>query len=91
MTLHRSIEYVMHEIHNELHRAKAKHPGDFHNAHEAHSVVREEFDELWDEVKLDGGGRGHAAYTEAVQLAAMAIRYATEVCVIGAPDERVRP
>lgn len=64
----------------EINRAKRKHPGDFRSAHEGISVLREEFEELWDEVKRDGGGRDRAAMTEAIQVAAMAVRYATELC-----------
>lgn len=42
--------------------------------HEGISVIREEFEELWEEVKNDEGQSG-AARKEAVQLAAMAVRY----------------
>ena len=49
-----------------------------HSPHEGHAVIREEFDELWDEVKR----KQHdyvAMEKEAVQLGAMVIRFLTEV------------
>ncbi len=52
--------------------------GDMQSPHEGVSVVREEFEELWDEVKAHKGGRnrmGIKGRTEAVQVAAMAIRF----------------
>ena len=52
------------------------------SAHEGHSVIREEFDELWDEVKRNPVHPA-AMEKEAVQLGAMVIRFLTEV--IGAP------
>jgi len=53
--------------------------------HEGHAVIREEFDELWDEVKRRE--QDHVAMEkEAVQLGAMVIRFLTEV--IGAPPPR---
>lgn len=75
-------------VDQEIARAKTKHPGDFHNAHEAYAVLLEEVDELWDEVKKNPKKMLPAEqlmwrqkkYTEAIQVAAMAIRFAVEVC-----------
>ena len=50
----------------------------FNSAHEAHAVVREEFEELWDEVKRREVHYG-AMEREAVQLGAMVVRFLTEV------------
>lgn len=47
--------------------------------HEGWAVIREELDELWDEVRADRG-RTDSARREAIQIAAMAIRYVVEVC-----------
>lgn len=49
--------------------------------HEGIAVIREEYRELRDEVE-GNTGRTPAAYTEAVQLAAMAVRYASELCEV---------
>ena len=48
------------------------HFGSFHNSHEGYAVLKEEVDELWDEVK---GNRITRAKKEAIQVAAMAIRF----------------
>lgn len=79
----------------EIVRARALHPGDFHNIHEGHSVVEEEYDEFWDAVKLNPKKIEVSDYgdllaaqkarhkrmmrEEAIQLAAMAIRFAAEL------------
>lgn len=53
----------------------------FNSAHEAHAVLAEEVDELWAHVKTNQKKRDLAAMRkEAVQVAAMAIRFAAEVC-----------
>lgn len=50
-----------------------------HSPHEGHAVIREEFDELWKHV-MEDTGRGPAAREEAIQLAAMSLRYALDCC-----------
>jgi hypothetical protein len=59
----------------------------FNSAHEGHSVLREEVEELWDEVKAD---RGYAdrARVEARQGAAMAIRYMVDLCPLAKGGDR---
>jgi hypothetical protein len=47
-----------------------------HSAHEAYGVIREEFEEWWDEVKGDSALR---AVHELAQLAAMCQRAAEDV------------
>lgn len=60
----------------EVTRAVAKH-GIFASAHEGCSVILEEIDELWDEVKA----RNHlAAIDELIQVGAMGIKYAAGLC-----------
>lgn len=54
------------------------------SAHEAYAVLLEEVDELWDHVKTKQPRRDLTGMRkEAVQVAAMALRFAAEVC-----DER---
>lgn len=64
------------KIRVEYERAAARY-GPFHSGHEGYAVIREELDELWDEVKsTDGLGR---ACEEAVQVAAMALRFLVDL------------
>jgi NTP pyrophosphatase (non-canonical NTP hydrolase) len=58
-------------VHGELRRAYGKFPKPQNSLHEGYAVLLEEVDELWDEIKKDDGSR---ARTEAVQVAAMAVR-----------------
>lgn len=51
----------------------------------AYSRIRQKVANLWREVKRDGGGRGPEARAEAIQVAAMAIRYVLDN--IDAPAE----
>lgn len=68
------------ELHDEVLRALRLHPRSFNSPHEGWAVIREELDELWDEVRRKGGGRGPEARKEAIQVAAMGIRYALDLC-----------
>lgn len=53
----------------------------FNSAHEGFAILKEEVDELWDQVKLNQTKRDpYAMCKEALQVAAMAIRFAAEVC-----------
>lgn len=65
-------------LREELLRAMTKH-APMHSAHEGHSVIREELDELWDHVKVDTGHTAEAR-KEAMQVAAMGLRYALDIC-----------
>ena len=56
----------------ELVRATGKF-GAFNSYHEGYAVILEELDELWDEIK--GGQRPAELRAEAIQVAAMAIRF----------------
>jgi hypothetical protein len=60
---------------DELRRAMSKF-GPFASAHEGYAVLLEELDELWWEVKHGTPAR---AREEAVQVAAMALRYRVDV------------
>lgn len=57
----------------EFERAHSRFPP-FNSPHEGWAVIREELDELWDEIKADRG-REESAIKEAQQVAAMALRY----------------
>lgn len=72
-------EHACQKVLAEIRRAKLKHGADFHGAHEGYAIMLEEVDELWEEVKKQAGGRDLAAHKEAMQVAAMAIRYMVEV------------
>ena len=51
------------------------------SAHEGYAVLLEEVDELWAHVRLNQGRRDIVAMrNEAIQVAAMAIRFAVDVC-----------
>jgi len=64
------------KIRIEYERAAARH-GAFNSGHEGYAVIREELDELWEEVtSTDGLGR---ACEEAVQVAAMALRFLVDL------------
>jgi hypothetical protein len=63
------------EVLEELEKATLKH-GPMKSAHEGYAVIKEEVDELWDAVKKDDTEH---AKREAVQVAAMAMRFLLDV------------
>jgi len=70
---------VSREVEIELANARAQHPGLFNSAHEGFAVLKEEVDELWEEIK-DRNRDMAAMRAEAIQVAAMAIRFVEDVC-----------
>lgn len=68
----------------ELDKARSKF-ADFNSSHEGWAVIYEEVDELWREVQSKGRTR-ESMRGEAVQIAAMAIRFIEDVC-----DRDTRP
>ena len=60
---------IVQEVLAELDSATAKF-GAFCSSHEGYAILKEEVDELWDEIKAN---RPNRAREEAVQVAAMAI------------------
>lgn len=71
---------VMNRISSEVERATSKYPK-MNSAHEGFAVLLEEVDELWDHVKMKETKRDlEAMKTEAIQCAAMCVRFATECC-----------
>ena len=59
----------------ELNKATTKY-GPFHSTHEGYAVIKEELEELWDEVKVNNKEK---ARLEAIQVAAMAIRFIMDI------------
>ena len=72
----RHVDDIVKEVCLELGRATAKY-GPFHSAHEGHSIILEELDGLWDDIKLNAPLANQRK--EAIQVAAMAIRYILDV------------
>lgn len=59
--------------------------GPFASPHEAHSVIREELEELFDEVRKRRDQRSSLALrNEAIDIAVAALRFAAQVEVVGA-------
>lgn len=73
------LKNILSEVECELEFATAKF-GSFASAHEGYSVILEEMDELWDEVKnnKDSGALARQRL-EALQVAAMAVRFIMDV------------
>lgn len=63
---------------DELHRIKKK--PEFNSVHEGYAVLLEEVDELWEEVRKKPGARAKDLLRgEAVQVAAMAVRFIADL------------
>lgn len=74
------IEQTVKELCTELNSAITNWPP-FNSAHEGYGVLAEEFDELWAHVKMNQKKRDLIEMKkEAIQVAAMAIRFAIEIC-----------
>jgi hypothetical protein len=81
---------IFEEIALEVERALGKFPP-FNSPHEGKAVIEEELEELWDEIKADRG-RQQDAMDEAVQIAAMAVRYVLDLQARPLPaEEGTRP
>jgi len=68
-------EKVIEDVVLELSRATAKF-GPFNSSHEGYAVIKEEFDEMWDEIKKNDIPRSRE---ECVQVASSAIRYLIDI------------
>lgn len=76
----RDFQKLLSLVREELYSANEKF-GPFNSAHEGWAVLKEEVDELWVEVKKKQSMRSpELMRNEAVQIAAMAIRFALDVC-----------
>lgn len=71
------VSAILSDVLKELNKADGKFPP-FPNAHCGYAVILEELDELWDEVK--GNGPAERKYQEAVQVAAMAVKFMRDIC-----------
>lgn len=60
------------EVAREVSRANTKHGPNLHSRHDGHSVILEEMDEFWDNVKAN---KHKEALEEVTQVAAMAVKY----------------
>lgn len=69
------LDLVVADVLKELELASNKF-GPFKSPHEGHSIMREEFDEFWDEIKRNNLASARA---ECVQVAAMAIRFLLDI------------
>ena len=72
-----ALDVASNDAHDEAYRAMQAH-AEFNSPHEGYAVILEELDELWEHVKADTG-RTPDARDEAIQVAAMALRYAAEL------------
>ncbi len=70
---------VIGEIRTEYETAMLKF-GTFASAHEGYAILLEEVDELWEAIKSKDGFESGAVAREAVQVAAMAVRFLVDVC-----------
>lgn len=76
-----TFDAVVNAASDELVRATGLHRHKFNSAHEGYAVILEELDELWDEVKKNGQKRDiQKMRDEAIQVAAMAMRFVIDVC-----------
>ena len=67
-------------IEDEFLRASDLYP-DLHSNHEAYAVIKEELDELWDEIKKSKDVRGNKQIQkELIQVGAMVVRYLDNLC-----------
>lgn len=70
-------EAIFGEVEEELERASAEF-GPFRSPHEGYAILKEEVDELWDDVKCSAPTECMRA--EAIQVAAMAVRFVYDIC-----------
>lgn len=73
-----AIKALASEIEREVIRAENKHRK-MASPHEGWAVLWEEVEELWEHVRADTG-RSAEARKEAIQVAAMGLRYALNLC-----------
>lgn len=78
--LNKDLELLLAEVGVEVEKAVERYPA-MNSPHEGFSVLAEEVDELWDEVKVKQGRRDvERMRKEAIQIAAMAVRFIYDLC-----------
>lgn len=75
------VNKVIVDVLKELESATRKF-GAFNSGHEGYAVILEELDELWEAIK-DKNQTIEDQREEAIQVAAMAIRYILDICIGG--------
>lgn len=73
-----TISTVLYDVRDELETALIRFPP-MRSAHEGYAILWEEVDELWDEVKNNKHDDGAKQRKEAIQVAAMAIRFVLDI------------
>jgi hypothetical protein len=74
------IDEALKQIETEYLRAGDLFP-DLHSNHEAYAVIKEEVDELWDEIKKTKSTKGNKLIQkELIQIGAMVVRYLENLC-----------
>jgi hypothetical protein len=68
----KDIDTVLQQVKDELIKANVKHSSIFNSNHEGYAVLKEEVDEMWDDIKAD---LSNHSCLEAIQVAAMAVKY----------------
>ena len=75
MKKHEEVKWTLEEIEREFERSNQLYPL-FHSNHEGYGVIKEELDELWDEIKASKDTIANEKMKEeAIQLAAMAVKF----------------
>ena len=74
-TTEMKIDNILAEVKNELNNANEMH-GNFASYHEGYAVIKEEFEELWDEIKKRNPSKADLR-EEAIQLTAMGLKFIT--------------
>ena len=64
---------ILDELQEHVRLARDKHPEAYHSYHEGYSFIKEEFDELWDSIRLDW--RKPEMRKEAFHIAVTALRF----------------
>ena len=72
------IRHILCIVESEVECACSKHKS-MNSAHEGYAVILEELDELWEEIKKKHPEKSRLK-EEAIQVAAMAVRFVIDVC-----------